>query len=54
MFVYQSTFSALQIKKDKGIDYAISWKSKGVYGSSLFPQDTVFLFSSLFEYKIGI
>ena len=54
MFVYQPTFSTLQVKKDKGIDYAISWKSKGIYGSCLFSQDTLFLFSSLFEYKIGI
>ena len=30
MLVYQPAFSTLQLNKDKGIDYVISWKSKGV------------------------
>ena len=38
MFVYQQTFSVLELKKEKGTEYFIGWKSKGVY----------------FKYKIGI
>ena len=30
MFVYQPKFSGLQLKKDKSIDYVISWKSEGL------------------------
>ena len=30
MFVYQQTLDKLKFKKDKGTDYALSWKSKGV------------------------
>ena len=30
-FVYQPALSMLQLKKVKGIDYVISWKSKGVF-----------------------
>ena len=53
-FVYQPTFSTLQFKKDKGIDYVISWKLKRVCNSTLFPQDIVFLHSiKLFRHKIG-
>ena len=26
-FVYQPTFSTLQLQKEKGIDYILSWKS---------------------------
>ena len=54
-FVYQPTFKLLQLKKDKGIDYIISWKLKGVCSSNLFLQHTVFLYSiQIFGYKIGI
>ena len=31
MFVYQPTFNVLELKKDKGTEYIIGWKSKGVY-----------------------
>ena len=35
-FVYQPAFDALELKKeDKGTDYVLSWKSKGVYNSKL-------------------
>ena len=30
MFVYQPTFNMLELKIDKGTDYVIGWKSKGV------------------------
>ena len=43
MFVYQPTFIALELKKDKGADYILSWKSKGVYASKLKPLNTAFL-----------
>ena len=29
MFVYQATRDTLELKKDKGTDYVLSWKSKG-------------------------
>ena len=32
-FVYQPAISTLEIKEDNGTDYAIGWKSKGVYTS---------------------
>ena len=55
MFLYQSNFSTLQLKKDKGIDYAISQKSEGVYSYILSPQYTAFQYNiKLFRDKIGI
>ena len=55
MFVYQATFSKLQVEKDKGIDCVIIWKSKGLYSSTLFTQYTRFVHSiKSFGYKIGI
>ena len=45
-FVYQPTLDTLELTK--GTDYAISWKSKGVFISKLRPLFTVF------EYQIGI
>ena len=36
-FVYQLNFDAVELKKDKGIDYVLSWKSKGIYNSKLQP-----------------
>ena len=55
MFVYHPTFSALQLKKDKDIDYVISWKSKQENKSILSPQHTVFLHvTRLFGYKMGM
>ena len=53
MFVYQATFSSFQLKKDKRINYIPSWKSKGVYSSTHFPQHAAFLHSiKLFGYEI--
>ena len=43
MFVYQLTFSTLELTDDKGNDYVIGWKSKGVYSSKLTPLYTAFL-----------
>ena len=54
-FVYQPTLDALVLRKDKGADYVLSWKSKGVYNSKLKSLYTAFLHSiKLFEHKIGI
>ena len=36
-FVYQLNFDTLKLKKDKGTDYVLSWKSNGVYHSKLTP-----------------
>ena len=55
MFVYQPTLDMLELKKDKGTDYVLSWKSNGVYNSKLKPLYTAFLHSiRLSEYRIGI
>ena len=34
-FVHQPTFDTLELKKDKGTDYVLSWKSKTVYDSNI-------------------
>ena len=34
---YQPTFDTLELKKDKGTDYVLSWKPKSVYNSKLKP-----------------
>ena len=34
-FVYQPTLDTLELKKDKGNDYVLSWKLKGVFNSKL-------------------
>ena len=44
-FVYQSILDKLELKKDRGIDYVLSWKSNGVYNSKLKPLYTAFLHS---------
>ena len=55
MFVYQPTLDTLELKKDKGIDYVLSWKSKRVFNSKLKPLYTAFLNSlKLSGYKMGI
>ena len=36
-FVYQLTLDLLELKKDKGTDYVLSWKSNGVYNSKIMP-----------------
>ena len=43
MFVYQPTFSTLELKEDKSTDYVIGWKSKEVHSSKLTPLCTDFL-----------
>ena len=35
IFVYQATFNLLEFKIDKGAEYVIGWKSKGVHNSEL-------------------
>ena len=54
-FVYQPTLNTLELKKDKGTAYVLSWKSKGVFSSKLKPLYSSFLNSiKLSEYRIGI
>ena len=52
MFSYQPMYS---YKKNKGVDYAISWKSQVVSSSTLLPLHTAFLHSiKLFGYNMKI
>ena len=54
-FIYQPTLDTLELKKDKGTDHVLSWKSNGVYNSKLKPLYTAFLHSiKLSGYKMGI
>ena len=54
-FFYQPILDISELKKDKGTDYVLSWKSKGVFNSKLKPLYTAFLNSvKLSEYRIGI
>ena len=54
-FFYQPTLDTLELKKYKGIDYVLSWKSNGVYNSKLRPLYTAFLHSvKLSGHRIGI
>ena len=54
-FFYQPTLATLELKKYEGIDYVLSWKSKGVYNSKLKPLHTALLHSiKLSGYKMGI
>ena len=46
-FVYQPTLDTSELKKDKGTDYVLSWKSKGVFNSKLKPLYTAFLHNIL-------
>ena len=53
--VYQPTLDILELKKDKGTDYVLRWKSKGVFNSKLKSLYTAFLHKiKLSEYRIGI
>ena len=54
-FVYQPTLDTLKLKKGKGTDYVLSWKSNGVYNSRIKPLHTT-LFNSIKRsgYKMGI
>ena len=42
-FAYQPILDALELKQDKGPDYVLSWKSKGVFSFQLEPLYTAFL-----------
>ena len=50
MFVYQPTLDTLELQKEKGNDYVLSWKSKGLYPFELKPLYTAFLHSINFLY----
>ena len=53
-FVYQPALDTLELKKDKGADYFLSWKPKGVYNSKFKPLYTDFLPNiKYFGFKIG-
>ena len=55
MFAQQPTLDTLELKKDKGTDYVLSRKSKGVFSCKLKPLCTAFLYSiKTSEYRIGI
>ena len=45
MFFYQPTSDTLELKKDKGIDFAVSSKSKGLCIFKLMTLYTIFLYS---------
>ena len=45
MFVYQPTLNTIGLKEDKGTDYFVGWKSKGIYTPKLRPLYTAFLHS---------
>ena len=54
-FIYQPILDTLELKKYKGIDYVLSWKSKGGNKSKLKPLYTAFLHSiKLSGYKMEI
>ena len=54
-FFYQPTLDALELKKDKGSDYLLSWISNRVFNSKLKSLCTTFLNNiKLPEYRIGI
>ena len=55
MFAYQLTSNMLVPKENKGIDYVIAWKSKGLFKSELYHLYNAFLPNiKRFGYKIGI
>ena len=51
MFVYQPTLDTLELQKEKGNGYVLSWKSKGLYPFELEPLYTAFLHSLKFDKK---
>ena len=54
-FFTTPTLDTLDLGKDKGTDYVISWKSKGVFNSKFKPLYTAFLNSmKICECRIGI
>ena len=48
-FAYQPTLGTLELKKDKGTGYFLTWKSKGVYNSKL----KLLYFASLHSIKLS-
>ena len=55
MFVFEPTLDLLESKKDKGTDYILSWKSKGIYNSKLKSLYTAYLNSiKLSRYSMRI
>ena len=55
VFFYQQTLDKLELEKDKGPEYVLKWKSKGVHNSELKPIYTVFVRSiKLSENRMGI
>ena len=55
MSLYQPTLDTLKLKKDKGSDYVVGWKSVEVYTSKLKPLHPEFLHSTkLSGYRIRI
>ena len=54
-FIYQPRLDTLELNKDKGTDYVLSWNSKRVYNSKRKRFYTAFLHSIKFSgYKTGI
>ena len=43
IFVYQPILDTLELKREKGTDYVLSWKSKGLFNSKLKPLYNAFL-----------
>ena len=55
IFVYQPALDMLELKKDKGTDYVLSLRSKGVYTSKIKPLYNAFLQSrKLSGYRMRI
>ena len=55
VFVYQPTFDVLELKTEKGTEYIIGWKAKGLYSSKLTALLVAFLSNvKYFGIKIGI
>ena len=43
IFVYQRTLDALELEKDKGTDYVLSWKSREVLNSKIKPASQFYV-----------
>ena len=54
-FVYQPTLHTLELKKGKGIDFVLRWKSNGLDNSKHKPLYTTFVHGiKISRYKMGI
>ena len=54
-FVYQPTHDDLELKRDKGTDHVLSWKSNGLFNSKLNQLYAAFVHSiKLSGYRTGI